>query len=366
MHAPWFKLWLSWIDDPDFDELPLEAQAIVLRMWCVQWREGSVPGDTEELARKTKVRVADMEKHVEVVLQLFVPRGAGIHIYEPMESERQQSGLVSRARSNAAQKRWNKQVNALVSANGNGISAASADADEYRSRSKEVRSKEGRSNKQEGEKDSCGGTASAPPSHAPLPLLLELQVNPAVIALPCSSGPDFQVTEAHVAEFRGLYPAVDVLQEFRGMRGWLIANTKQRKTHGGMMRFINSWLSKEQDKPALRAASTGFGSYSTPVPAPSPVSAAPKAVPVLPADLNRTTGPKAWAVILEVLRKGIDPHSFGIWIQPLKGLGISKGTLYVRLPHPDFEIVSEQWGEQINAAAEAIGLSAVRFLSGDF
>jgi hypothetical protein len=219
----------------------------------------------------------------------------------------------------------------------------------------------------DGEGKSCAAS-STPPSPAPLPLLLEseLQTQPAVIALPCSSGPDFQVVEAHVAEFQQLYPAVDVMQQLREMRGWLISNAKQKKTHGGMMRFINAWLSKEQDN-APRRASSGSGSYRSParVPVPAPASA-PAAVPKLPADLNRNTGPKAWAVILEQLRKHIDPNSFQTWIRPLKGIGISKGVLYVRLPSVDFEeVVSEQWGEQINAAAEAIGLSAaVKFISG--
>jgi len=213
------------------------------------------------------------------------------------------------------------------------------------------------------EQDSCG-TASAPPSPAALPLLLEseLQPEPAVIGLPCNDGSEFQITEAHVAEFQQLYPAVDVMQQLREMRAWLISNPKRKKTHGGMMSFFNTWLSKEQDKgPAQRA---GSGSYTSQ--APAPVSAAPKAAPVqLPADLNRTTGPKAWAVIVEQVRKRIDPHSFGCWIQPLKGLGVSKGTLYVNMPTSDFEeVVSEKWGEQINAAAEAIGLSKIKFVLG--
>lgn len=184
---------------------------------------------------------------------------------------------------------------------------------------------------------------------------------PCAIALLCNAGPEFQVTEAQVAEFQQLYPAVDVLQQLREMRAWTISNPKQRKTHGGMMRFINQWLSKEQDKPA--PARAGSGAYTqAPAPAPAPVSA-PKPTPVhLPADLNRTTGPRAWQAIAELVRKRMDAHSFQTWIQPLKGIGISKGTLYVQLPMFDFEIVQEKWGEQINAAAESVGLSAVKFI----
>lgn len=73
--------------------------------------------------------------------------------------------------------------------------------------------------------------------------------SPAVISLPLNDGSDFRVTAVMVSEFSSLYPAVDILQELRNMRGWLINNPKNRKTAGGIRRFINSWLAREQDKP---------------------------------------------------------------------------------------------------------------------
>ena len=32
------------------------------------------------------------------------------------------------------------------------------------------------------------------------------------------------------------------------MKGWLFSNPTKRKTKTGMLRFINGWLTKEQDK----------------------------------------------------------------------------------------------------------------------
>ena len=32
------------------------------------------------------------------------------------------------------------------------------------------------------------------------------------------------------------------------MKGWLNANPKKKKTRSGINRFINNWLSREQDK----------------------------------------------------------------------------------------------------------------------
>ena len=73
--------------------------------------------------------------------------------------------------------------------------------------------------------------------------------SPVVISLPLNDGSEFGVTAVMVSEFSVLYPAVDVMQELRNMRGWLLNNPKNRKTAGGICRFINSWLAREQDKP---------------------------------------------------------------------------------------------------------------------
>lgn len=78
--------------------------------------------------------------------------------------------------------------------------------------------------------------------------------NPPVILLPLNDGSDFGVTDQMLSEFSGLYPAVDVMQELRNMRGWLLNNVKNRKTRSGICRFINSWLSREQDRPKTRSA----------------------------------------------------------------------------------------------------------------
>ena len=69
-----------------------------------------------------------------------------------------------------------------------------------------------------------------------------------VISLPLNDGSEYPVFPEQVHEWAGLYPAVDVIQQLRTMRGWLMANPKKRKTQSGILRFVNGWLSKEQDK----------------------------------------------------------------------------------------------------------------------
>lgn len=81
--------------------------------------------------------------------------------------------------------------------------------------------------------DVCAELPSSPPPAAVLPLV---------------DGSDFSIAQETVDELSGLYPAVDVDQQLRNMRGWLLANPKNRKTKAGIMRFVNSWLAREQNR----------------------------------------------------------------------------------------------------------------------
>lgn len=56
------------------------------------------------------------------------------------------------------------------------------------------------------------------------------------------------VSKQSFDEYVELFPAVDVLQQFRKMYLWLRDNPKRRKTKAGIKNFINQWLGKEQDK----------------------------------------------------------------------------------------------------------------------
>ncbi len=81
-----------------------------------------------------------------------------------------------------------------------------------------------------------------------------------VAELPLADGTVFEVFEADVRKWSELYPAVDVLQALRSMVGWCDANPSKRKTRVGIARFINTWLSKEQD----RGGTKGYTGYKKP------------------------------------------------------------------------------------------------------
>lgn len=81
-----------------------------------------------------------------------------------------------------------------------------------------------------------------------------------VAAIPLNDGTEWRMPMETYKEFVKLYPNVDVKQQMNAMRGWVISNPTRRKTKTGVKRFINNWLSSEQNKPAR----TGGRSQSVP------------------------------------------------------------------------------------------------------
>ena len=71
---------------------------------------------------------------------------------------------------------------------------------------------------------------------------------PSVIELILNDKSLFPVHQDDIDLWTELYPSVDIMQELRKMKGWLDSNPTKRKTKNGIKRFINSWLSREQDR----------------------------------------------------------------------------------------------------------------------
>lgn len=88
--------------------------------------------------------------------------------------------------------------------------------------------------------------------------------SPPVITLPLNDGTGYPVSEEQCQTWAGLYPAVDVIQQLRNMRGWLDSNPTKRKTCRGIQNFITGWLGREQDKGGIRAQRPP--SFNAPVP----------------------------------------------------------------------------------------------------
>ncbi len=97
-------------------------------------------------------------------------------------------------------------------------------------------------------------TADPPPPVIPeKPAKPPAVIEPAWIEIPTSSWDTKQeavpITESKIAEYEATYPGVDVRQQLRAMRQWSFDNRPKRKTKTGMLKFINAWLAREQDRP---------------------------------------------------------------------------------------------------------------------
>jgi hypothetical protein len=76
-----------------------------------------------------------------------------------------------------------------------------------------------------------------------------IATEPPVIEFILNDKTYYPITQKQVDKWSELYPSVDVMQQLRKMCGWLDANPRNRKTKGGILKFVNGWLAREQDKP---------------------------------------------------------------------------------------------------------------------
>ena len=95
---------------------------------------------------------------------------------------------------------------------------------------------------------SAGADAPSQPPEKTKSTQTVLDAFEAVISLPLNDSSEFHIPESQIQLWTELYPAVDIMQALRNMKGWLHANPTKRKTKKGIARFINNWLAKEQDK----------------------------------------------------------------------------------------------------------------------
>jgi hypothetical protein len=80
--------------------------------------------------------------------------------------------------------------------------------------------------------------------------------------LPLNDGSLYEITDVLVAEWQELYPAVDVVQECKSMKGWCLGNPTKLKTRKGVLRFITSWLEREQDRGGSKRPMNGNGAHA--------------------------------------------------------------------------------------------------------
>ena len=80
-----------------------------------------------------------------------------------------------------------------------------------------------------------------------------------IITITLNDKTEYPITQDMVTEWKSLYPAVNILQALRDIRGWNLSKPRQRKTKRGIMSHINTWLSKEQNSGSYNKPSNNKG-----------------------------------------------------------------------------------------------------------
>lgn len=84
-------------------------------------------------------------------------------------------------------------------------------------------------------------------------------IEQSIITITLNDKSEYPIYKSMIDEWSELYPSVDVLQQLRNMKAWCNANPTKRKTKRGILRFINGWLSREQDRPHFNNPKSNFG-----------------------------------------------------------------------------------------------------------
>lgn len=66
--------------------------------------------------------------------------------------------------------------------------------------------------------------------------------------------PTWAITDDEFETFRAAYPDLDVAKEIKQAWAWVKTNPAHRKTAGGMLRFLNGWLGRNQNRGGAKPA----------------------------------------------------------------------------------------------------------------
>lgn len=234
----YYKLFArEYLTSGEVRSLPLEAQGILPRLWCVCCLEGSMPEDLEELSCAAGVKLSHLRTHMHSLLGFFCAGAPGRLVSRRMERERAARIKASDGASKAAKAKHAKDSKLQHSAFAPADAPAFAPAETPAVNSSKLIVNNSTPPK---EKESCG-EGKKPPSPPPSKVLHEI---------PCTGqgAKVWILTEAKAQEWAIAFPGVDILTEVLRAKQWLIDNPRHRKTHQGMPAYFGRWFARVQDR----------------------------------------------------------------------------------------------------------------------
>ena len=78
---------------------------------------------------------------------------------------------------------------------------------------------------------------------------------PALLTFPCDGSPDsWPLVESQVAEWRTLFPSLDIMAQCRAALAWVLASPERKKTARGMRKYLVGWFNRNQNRGAWNGA----------------------------------------------------------------------------------------------------------------
>lgn len=246
MGTPWFKLFpRDFLTDSKVKLLSREHRSILLDLWCYCAMDGSIPNDAEALSRILGESISTTKKTLEKLRVFFIEedgklyskrlRGESEAYEEKCKRLRESASKGGRARA----AKGKAKAKAIAPINGEENVKQMLEQMDKQTLKQNPAEAEAEAEVVQTPNGVCRGESA-------------LQLSPpaeVVLELPCSGGKPWPVTEAMLAEWRKVYPDVDVLAEARKMRLWLQASPERMKTQRGMGRFALGWLGRAHKPP---------------------------------------------------------------------------------------------------------------------
>lgn len=255
MPRPWFKFYpADYLLDARVDALSLEAQGILVRLWCLCARDGGIPDDRKVVARRAGIQPKTLGKYWDDLRCYFrlesTDQSGDQSADHPGINREIQTGLLVSDRMIRENSEYMQICEKRRTSGSKGGRARQANAIAKGVAKPKQSEAEAEA---EAEKSITPLAPQGEPAKPPAP------ASPVLMEVPCKGvGPKtWPLTEAKVTEWQAAYPGIDAKAELRKAVQWLRDNPAHGKTHRGMSAFFGRWLSKAQDRssPGLKLQS---------------------------------------------------------------------------------------------------------------
>lgn len=244
---PWFPFYVDdWLNDERVRMMSFEERGAYLELLCFQWREGSIPSDSQGIASLLGVNVEFVKSLMDTVLKCFT-KSEGRLVNSRLEIERKKQR--AKHRKVVAAGRKGGKAKAAKALDGTNRSSEAKAALEHRS----TIQSQSQSQSQNKKKRQSQRVSTEPLFSDPTPSDSESSLSQSFLGIPDLLVPlelyreDDKLTEklpSLLPVWVKAYPEIDVEAEILKAHAWELANPSKRKKN--RPRFLSGWLNRQQ------------------------------------------------------------------------------------------------------------------------